>query len=88
MYQSEIKNAKIDVFIYKIDDFFITAENNRFKYQHQIILTFFRLNIHSIKADEETFIYEYIQSFSKVDEKHKCFRRVIRKKKSFLIKFN
>ena len=83
MYQSEIKNGKINVFIRKIDDFFITAEDDKFKYQHQIILTFFRLNIHSMKADEKTFIYERIQSINKVNEKCEYFRRIIYKKKKF-----
>ena len=83
MYQSEVKNAKVDVFICKVDDFFIIAEKDKLKYQYQIILTFFRLNIHSIKADEEAFIYERIQSINKVHEECKCFRKIIRKKKKF-----
>ena len=84
MYQSEIKNAKINVFIYKVDDFFITADDDKLKYQHQTILTSFRLKIHSMKADEEVFIYERIQTVNRVDEKCECFRRTIReKKKSF-----
>ena len=32
MYQSEIKNAKIDIFIYKTDNLFIIIENDKFKY--------------------------------------------------------
>ena len=83
MYQSEIKNAKINVFIRKIDDFFITADDDKFKYQHQTILTSFRLKIHSMKADGKTFIYERIQTINKVDEKCECFRRAIREKKKF-----
>ena len=83
IYQLKIKNVKIDVFICKIDDFFITVENNKLKYQYQIILTFFRLNIHNIKIDEKTFIYEHIQSINKVDEKCECFRKIIREKKKF-----
>ena len=83
MYQSEIKNAKTNVFIYEVDDFFITADDDRLKYQHQIILTSFRLKIHSMKADEKVFIYERIQTINKVDEKCECFRRAIREKKKF-----
>ena len=83
MYQSEIKNAKIDVFIRRVDDSSITADDDRFKYQHQTILTSFRLKIHSMKVDEKTFIYERIQTVNKVDEKCECFRRAIREKKKF-----
>ena len=83
MYQSGIKNAKTDVFIRKADDFFITADDDRLKYQHQTILTSFRLKIHSMKVDEKIFIYKHIQTVNKVDEKCKCFRRAIREKKKF-----
>ena len=83
IYQSEIKNAKIDIFTYKIDDSLITADDDRFKYQHQIILTFFRLKIHNMKVDEEAFIYERIQTVNRVDKKCECFRRAIREKKKF-----
>ena len=60
IYQSEIKNVKIDVFIYKIDDFFIITENDRFKYQYQIILISFKLKIYNMKVDEKNLIYERI----------------------------
>ena len=84
MYQSKIKNAKVDVFICKVNDFLITAENDKLKYQHQTILILFRLNtIHSMKTDEKAFIYERIQSVNKIDEKCECFRRVICEKKKF-----
>ena len=83
IYQSEIKNAKTDAFIRKIDDFLITADDDRLKYQHQIILTSFRLKIHSMKADEKAFIYKRIQIINRVDEKCECFRRAIREKKKF-----
>ena len=83
MYQSEIKNAKIDVFTRKADDFLIITDDDRLKYQHQTILTPFRLKIHSMKADEKTLIYERIQTINKVDEKCECFRRAIREKKKF-----
>ena len=83
MYQSEIKNAKIDAFTYKVDDSLITADDDRLKYQHQTILISFRLKIHSMKADEKTFIYERIQAANRIDEKCECFRRVIREKKKF-----
>ena len=83
MYQSEIKNVKIDAFIHKVDDSLITVDDDRFKYQHQIILTSFRLKIHRMKADEKAFIYERIQTINKVDEKCKCFCRAIREKKKF-----
>ena len=83
MYQSEIKNAKIDTFIYKVDDSLITADDDKFKYQYQTILTFFRLKIHSMKVDGKVFIYERIQTVNKVDEKCECFRRAIREKKKF-----
>ena len=83
MYQSEIKNAKINVLIYKADDSFITADDDRLKYQHQIILTSFRLEIHSMKADEKVFIYERIQTANRIDEKCEYFRRAICKKKKF-----
>ena len=83
MYQSEIKNAKIDAFICKVDDFLITADDDRLKYQHQIILTSFRLKIHSMKTDGKTFIYERIQIVNKIDEKCEYFRRAIREKKKF-----
>ena len=83
MYQSEIKNAKTDAFIYKVDDFLITADDNRLKYQHQTILISFRLKIHNMKTDEKVFIYEHIQTVNKVDEKCECFRRAIREKKKF-----
>ena len=83
MYQSGIKNAKIDAFIRKTDDFLITADDDRFKYQYQTILTSFRLKIHSMKTDEKTFIYERIQTVNRVDEKCECFRRAIREKKKF-----
>ena len=84
IYQSEIKNAKIDALIYKADDFLITADDDRLKYQHQIILTSFRLKIHNMKADGKAFIYECIQTINKIDEECECFRRAIReKKKSF-----
>ena len=87
MYQSEIKNTKINAFIYKTSDSLITVENNKFKYQYQTILTFFRLNIHNIKANEKTSIYERIQTVNKVNEKCECFRRAIREKKNSSIKF-
>ena len=83
MYQSEIKNAKADAFIYRTDDSLITADDDRLKYQHQTILTPFRLKIYSMKVDEKTFIYERIQTVNKVDEKCECFRRAIREKKKF-----
>ena len=83
MYQSRIKNVKTDVFICKIDDFLITADDDKLKYQHQIILTSFRLKIHSIKADEKAFIYKRIQTINKIDEECECFRRAIREKKKF-----
>ena len=83
MYQSGIKNAKIDVLIYKVDDFFIIADDDRLRYQHQTILTSFRLKIHNMKTDEKTFIYERIQTVNRIDEKCECFRRTIRKKKKF-----
>ena len=76
MYQSETKNVKINIFIYKIDD-------DKLRYQHQTILTSFRLKIHNMKADEKTFIYERIQTINRVDEKCECFRRAIREKKKF-----
>ena len=83
IYQSEIKNVKINVFIRKVDNFFIIADDDKFKYQHQIILISFRLKIHSMKVDEKTFIYERIQTVNRVDEKCECFRRAIREKKKF-----
>ena len=83
MYQSEIKNAKTNAFIYKVDDSFITADDDRLKYQHQTILTSFRLKIHSMKVDEKAFIYECIQTVNKVDEKCECFRRTICEMKKF-----
>ena len=83
MYQSEIKNAKTDAFICKADDFLITAEDDRLRYQHQTILTSFRLKIHSMKIDKKAFIYERIQTVNKADEEYECFRRTIRKKKKF-----
>ena len=83
MYQSEIKNVKADVFICKVDDFLIIADDDRFRYQHQIILTSFRLEIHNMKADEEAFIYERIQAANRIDEKCECFRRAIREKNKF-----
>ena len=83
MYQSGIKNAKIDVFICRADDSFIIAENDRLRYQHQTILTSFRLKIHSMKVDEKAFIYKRIQAVNRADEKCECFRRAIRKKKKF-----
>ena len=88
IYQSEVKNAKIDVFIYTIDNSLIIFKNNRFKYQYQIILTFFRLKIHNLKVDEKVFIYKSIQIVNKVDEKFKCFHRVICKKRNFSIEYN
>ena len=83
MYQSKIKNAKANVFICKTDDSLIIADDDRLRYQHQTILTSFRLKIHSMKVDEKTFIYERIQTVNKVDEKCECFRRAIREKKKF-----
>ena len=83
MYQSEIKNVKTDALIYKVDNFFITADDDRLKYQHQIILTSFRLKIHSMKADGKAFIYERIQTVNRIDEKCECFCRAIREKKKF-----
>ena len=83
MYQSKIKNAKADAFIRKVDDFLIITDDDRLKYQHQIILTSFKLKIHSMKADKEIFISERIQTVNKVDEKCECFRRTIREKKKF-----
>ena len=83
MYQSGIKNAKVDVFTRKADDFFIIAENDKLRYQHQTILTLFRLKIHSMKVDEKIFIYERIQTINRVDEECECFRRAIREKKKF-----
>ena len=88
IYQSEIKNIKTDAFIYKIDDFSIIADDDKFKYQHQIILTSFRLKIHNMKAVEKVFIYERIQTINKVDEKCECFRRTIREKKKFFIRIS
>ena len=32
MYQSEIKNAKIDAFIHKLDDCFIIVKDDKLKY--------------------------------------------------------
>ena len=32
MYQSKIKNVKIDVFIHRINDFSIIVEDDKFKY--------------------------------------------------------
>ena len=83
MYQLEIKNAKINTSIRKIDSFFIIVDDDRLRYQDQIILTFFKLKIHNMKAVEKTFIYERIQTINKVDEKCKCFRRAICEKKKF-----
>ena len=83
MYQSGIKNAKIDIFICKVDDFLIIVDDDKLKYQYQTILTSFRLKIHSIKVDEKIFIYERIQTINRVDEKCECFRRAIREKKKF-----
>ena len=60
MYQSKIKNTKIDVLTRKVDDFLIIVDDDRLKYQHQIILTPFRLKIHSMKVDGKAFIYERI----------------------------
>ena len=37
-----------------------------------------------MKTNEKAFIYERIQSINKVDEKCKCFRRIIREKFFFL----
>ena len=83
MYQLKIKNAKINAFICEVDNFLITAENDKLKYQYQIISTFFKLNIYNIKVDEEAFIYKYIQSINKINEKCECFRKIIRKKRKF-----
>ena len=83
MYQSKIKNVKADVFTRKVDDSLIIADDDRFKYQHQTILTSFRLKIHNMKADGKVLIYERIQTINKVDEKCECFRRAIREKKKF-----
>ena len=83
IYQSEIKNVKINIFIRKVDDSLITADDDKLKYQHQIILILFRLKIHSMKADKKTFIYERIQAINKADEECECFRRAIREKKKF-----
>ena len=60
MYQSRIKNVKIDIFIRKIDDFLIIVENDRLRYQQQTISTSFRLKIYSMQIDEKVFIYERI----------------------------
>ena len=68
----------MNIFIYKIDDFFITAENDKFRYQYQIILISFSLKIHNIKINKKVFISERIQTVNKVDEKCKYFRQVIR----------
>ena len=78
MYQSEIKNAKIDVLIYKVNDFLITVDNDKFKYQHQTILISFRLKIHNMKVDEKVSIYERIQTANKVDEKCECCKIIMR----------
>ena len=83
IYQSETKNAKTDAFIDRIDDFFTTAENDKFKYQYQTILICFRLKIFNMNADEKVFIYERIQTINKVDKKCKYFRRVIYEKRKF-----
>ena len=88
IYQSGIKNTKIDAFIYKVDDFFIIADDDKLKYQHQIILTSFRLKIHNMKVVEKVFIYERIQTINKVDEKCECFRRAIRERKKFFIRIS
>ena len=83
MYQSRIKNAKINDFTRKVDDSLIIVENDKFRYQHQTILTLLRLKIHNMKTDKKIFIYEHIQRVNKVDEECKYFRRAICKKKQF-----
>ena len=88
MYQSRIENAKINAFIYKVDHFLIIVDDDKFKYQHQITLTLFRLKIHNIKADEKVFIYKRIQTVNKVDEECKCFRQAIHKKRNSSIEFH
>ena len=73
IYQSGIKNVKIEAFTRKIDDSFIIAEDNKLKYQYQIILIFFKLKIYNMKTDKETFIHKRIQTINEVDEKYKYF---------------
>ena len=82
IYQSKIKNTRINVLIRKIDDSLIIVENDKLRYQYQTILISFRLKIHR-RVDEKTSIYARIQTINKVAEKCECFRRAIRKKKQF-----
>ena len=83
MYQSEIKNIKTNVLFCKVNNFLIIAKNDKIKYQHQINLIFFKLNIYNMKTDKKTFSYERIQSINKVNEESECFCKVVRKKKKF-----
>ena len=77
MYQTEVKNVKVNALTHKSDDKSVNKENDQLKYQHQILLTLKRLEIHVLKLEPEAVIHDRILFVNQKDEKYTAFHTAI-----------
>ena len=77
MYQTEAKNVKADALTRKPGDKPVNEEDDRLKYQHQVLLTPERLEIHVLKPEPEAAIHDRILFANQEDEECTAFHTAI-----------
>ena len=77
MYQTGAKNVRADALTRKPGDKPVNEEDDWCKYQHQVLLTPDRLEIHVMEPDPEAAIHERILFVNQEDEECTAFRTAI-----------
>ena len=83
-YQIKSRNVKVDVLTRMFDFILVDFNDERRRYQHQIILTSNRLKIRSMKFDSKTSLYDRMLKVNKNDENCFRYRQTIKKNRKTL----